>query len=116
MKGRLNGPKLCSAGSAQQAERLAHSCGQEVIRLGCGLLIIHVDGFAYLPPDAAICCNPCLQMVTLQAGAHGYKAKECKFKVQQRGKTIAKTAVVDLAKYCSEVGLAKEATVAVPLQ
>ncbi|KAG2429728.1 hypothetical protein HYH02_013985 [Chlamydomonas schloesseri] len=56
------------------------------------------------------------QMVTLQAGAHGYKAKECKFKVQQKGKTIAKTAVVDLAKYCSEVGLAKEASVAVPLQ
>ncbi|KAG2424835.1 hypothetical protein HXX76_014256 [Chlamydomonas incerta] len=56
------------------------------------------------------------QMVSLQAGAHGYKPKECKFKVQQRAKTIAKTAVVDLSKYCSEVGLAKESQVAIPLQ
>lgn len=65
-------------------------------------------------PTCGPLCAP--QMVTLQAGSHGYKPKDCKFKVQQRGKTIAKTALVDLSKYCSEVGLAKEQSVAVPLQ
>ncbi len=31
-------------------------------------------------------------------------------------KTVAKTAVVDLAQYCSEIGLPREEPVKVPLQ
>ncbi|KXZ46238.1 hypothetical protein GPECTOR_45g108 [Gonium pectorale] len=59
------------------------------------------------------------QLVTLTpsgAGGGGFRPKECKFKVQQKGKTIAKTAMVDLAKYCNESGAAREASVRVPLQ
>ncbi|GFR53043.1 hypothetical protein Agub_g15743 [Astrephomene gubernaculifera] len=60
------------------------------------------------------------QLVTLQPSSSGgpgssFRPKECKFKVQQRGKTIAKTAVLDLAKYCSDAGLAREQSVAMPL-
>ncbi len=49
-------------------------------------------------------------------GKDGFKPKECRFKVQQKGKTIAKTAAMDLAKYCSEINLAREQSVSLPLQ
>ncbi|KAG2488204.1 hypothetical protein HYH03_013198 [Edaphochlamys debaryana] len=54
--------------------------------------------------------------LALAPNGNGFRPKECKFKVQQRGKTVAKTAVIDLAKYCSEFGNAREQSVSVPLQ
>lgn len=69
------------------------------------------------------------QVVSLHYNSNGtYKLKDCKFKVQEgRGaddtkvrtsgvKTVAKTAMVDLAQYCSEIGLPREEPVKVPLQ
>ncbi|EFJ45728.1 hypothetical protein VOLCADRAFT_93892 [Volvox carteri f. nagariensis] len=59
------------------------------------------------------------QVVPLHAAPScpsGFRPKECKFKVQQRGKTLAKTALVDMTKYCSDTGQAREQTVSLPLQ
>ncbi|GIL48945.1 hypothetical protein Vafri_5437 [Volvox africanus] len=56
------------------------------------------------------------QVVPLHISGSTFRPKECKFKVQQKGKTIAKTAILDLAKYCSEIGLARDQSISVPLQ
>ncbi|GIM14392.1 hypothetical protein Vretimale_17345 [Volvox reticuliferus] len=56
------------------------------------------------------------QVVPLHFSGGTFRSKECKFKVQQKGKTIAKTAILDLAKYCSEIGLARDQSISVPLQ
>lgn len=67
-----------------------------------------------------------VQIVTLTLSGNAFKPKECKFKVQIAGaeggkgkhaqpKTVAKTHAVDLTKYCSEIGLAREQMVEVPL-
>ncbi|GLI62835.1 hypothetical protein VaNZ11_005398 [Volvox africanus] len=56
------------------------------------------------------------QVVPLHVSGSTFRPKECKFKVQQKGKTIAKTAILDLTKYCSEIGLARDQSISVPLQ
>lgn len=67
-------------------------------------------------------CAP-MQVVTLTMAGATFKPKECKFKVQvpsasgkhAQAKTVAKTNMLDVSKYCSEIGLAREQVVQVPL-